>query len=72
MNRSKHVAWFLVALSLLGNVGVVHQQPWGMGCWVVANIGWVIHHIRRKDNASAALFGAYLALSIWGLFEWLH
>lgn len=68
----KHYAWIFVAFSLLGNVGVIYQQPWGMGCWIAANIGWIFHHIKQRDKASVTLFSVYLVLSVWGLIEWLR
>ena len=63
-------AYLAVALSLSGNVGVVHKRRWGMACWIVSNLIWVPHHWLQRDWASVALFSACLALSVWGFVRW--
>ena len=60
------MSWILVALSLLGNVGVVYARRWGWGLWIVANAGWVLHHGLHADWASVSLFSAYFGLAVWG------
>lgn len=62
-------ACLAVALSLAGNVGVVHRRRWGMATWIVANVIWVTYHVSRRDWPSVLLFGAYLGLAIWGFCD---
>ena len=62
--------WLLVALSLIGTFLVTKRHASGFIFWIVANIGWVVIDYRAGLYSQAALFGAYLALAIYGLYEW--
>lgn len=66
------LAWLATALSLVGNVGVVNKQSWGMACWLCANALWIRHHWIKRDWPSLSLFTAYFGLAFWGLWNWLR
>jgi len=63
-------AWLMTALSIAGTVLVVRRRPKGFALWVVSNVGWVVIDWRAGLISQAALFVVYLALSLWGIWEW--
>lgn len=64
------ITWVLTALSLAGTVLVIRRRVEGFYLWAFTNIGWVVVDIEAGLYAQAALFGAYLALSVYGVWEW--
>lgn len=64
------LTWALTALSLAGTVLVIRRRVEGFYLWAVTNIGWVAVDLNAGLPAQAALFGAYLALSVYGVWEW--
>lgn len=62
--------WALTAMGITGAA----LNAFGLGIcftiWIIANIGWIAVNIQRRSWPEAALFSAYLATSILGLFTW--
>lgn len=67
---TKKLRW---ALTVMGITGAT-LNALGLGIcfiiWIIANIGWIAVNIQRRSWPEAALFSAYLATSILGLFTW--
>lgn len=63
-------AYAAVALSLLGNIGVVKKRRWGMTCWVISNLIWIPYHWLRGDWPSVLMFSVYMGLAVWGFVRW--
>lgn len=64
--------WALTALSLAGTALVTKRRAEGFILWCVSNIGWIVIDYRAGLNSQAVLFIAYLALSVYGIWEWTH
>lgn len=63
--------WLLTALSITGTVLVVRKRALGFALWTLSNVGWIWVDYRAGLTEQAVLFAAYLALSLWGLWEGL-
>ena len=59
-----------VALALLGNVLVIRQKRAGFLCWMVSNSALILYNVQLGAWPQVALFGAYLALAVWGFLSW--
>lgn len=64
------ITWLLTAISVAGTFFVIRKKTVGFGFWVVSNIGWVYIDIKAGLTAQAVLFVVYLALSVYGIWEW--
>lgn len=64
------LTWMLTALSLAGTVLVIRKRVTGFYLWAATNIGWVFVDFKADQPAQAVLFIAYLALAIYGIWEW--
>lgn len=64
------LSWACVAASLAGTLLVTRRRPEGFYLWSVSNAGWIAINWHAGQTAQAALFAAYLALSIYGMWEW--
>ena len=63
-------SWVLVAMSLAGNIFVIQKNVMGQWLWAFANVGWIFFDLYKDAYSQAALFAAYLVLSIWGIIAW--
>lgn len=62
--------WLLACAGVLGatmNAGQIRES---FLVWIVANIGWIIVNVRRREWPEAALFSVYLVTAIAGWFGW--
>lgn len=64
------LSWFLVALSLAGNIFVVKKNVIGQWLWAFANVGWISYDLYIGAHSQAFLFTVYLGLCIWGIIAW--
>ncbi len=64
------LSWFMVALSLLGNIFVIKKNVLGQWIWAIANVGWVVYDISICAYSQAFLFAVYLCLCVWGIVSW--
>ena len=62
--------WFLVTLSLAGNVLVIYKFKEGFLLWTVTNIGWIVVNYKAKIYPEAFMFFVYLILSVQGWLVW--
>lgn len=67
--------WLMVGLAMFGAVlnaaGHPEWMAWVMTVWVVSNTGLMLHNLRIRQWAQAALFGGYLIITIYGLSQWI-
>jgi len=66
------LTWFLVAASLIGNACINKQNIAGHWVWLFANAGWVYYDLLIGVHSQAALFGVYMLMNLWGIFEWKY
>lgn len=65
-----NLTWFLVAMSLTGNVFVIKKNVLGQWLWAAANLGWVFYDLRKNAHSQAFLFSVYFAMCVWGIIVW--
>lgn len=66
----ENLSWILVMISLIGNIFVIKRNVAGQWLWTIGNAGWIAYDLYMGAYSQAFLFGAYLAMSIWGVIEW--
>lgn len=64
------ITWALTVLSVIGTVLVIKKKKTDFHFWIVTNIGWALVDFAAGLPAQAALFAVYLAVSLYGLYEW--
>lgn len=64
--------WGYVIVAFCGTLCVsgLHWLVLGHGLWVVSNTGLLACALVRRQWQSVAMWGGYLALSVWGLVSW--
>jgi len=62
--------WLMAALSILGVWLNIKKHPICFVIWTVTNTAWMLVDFGSGLYAQAALFAAYLLLSIYGLSQW--
>lgn len=62
--------WIVTLAAVVGNVLNVRRSRWCFIVWAVTNTCFICHNLAIGEYAQAALFGVYLALSVWGWFAW--
>lgn len=65
-----HAMWLVTIVSIVGNIGNIHQRRWCFAVWGVTNILWVAYDIHKTAYPQAALMATYFALCVWGWFRW--
>lgn len=60
----------LSALSITGAVLNVKKMRSGFAIWILTNGAWVLISVQRGNYSEAVMWATYLALSVWGLFDW--
>lgn len=69
MEYVSNLTWFLVFLSILGNVFVIYDRKTpGYVVWLIANAGWIAYNIYIAEYSQMALFVVYSLLAILGIF----
>jgi nicotinamide riboside transporter PnuC len=74
MSRKLNIKPVDLILALAGLTGAIFNSNlsiWGFVIWIPANIGLVILNYRRGYYEQAALFVAYAATSINGIFRFI-
>lgn len=64
------MTWLAMALSLTGNLLIIGKSRAGFGCWIVANVLWLIDAAERGDGAQGLLWLVYLGLALVGFARW--
>ena len=62
--------WFVALIALVGLVLNIKGKFYCFVLWSFSNTWWLIHNLNGAEYAQAALFGAFLVFSIYGLFAW--
>jgi nicotinamide riboside transporter PnuC len=63
--------WLASIGSMVGNIGVIKKQWWGMLIWTIATILWIIYAINIKNYSQLTMFIFYEILNIIGLCKWI-
>jgi nicotinamide riboside transporter PnuC len=63
--------WLASIGSMVGNIGVIKKQWWGMLIWTIATILWIIYAINIKNYSQLTMFVFYEILNIIGLCKWI-
>jgi nicotinamide riboside transporter PnuC len=63
--------WLASIGSMVGNIGVIKKQWWGMLIWTIATILWIIYTINIKNYSQLTMFIFYEILNIIGLCKWI-
>lgn len=62
--------WAVTAASLIGVVANIKRKRWCFGVWFCTNSLWALYDFTIGAYAQSALFAVYVALAVWGLWEW--
>lgn len=62
--------WIVTAASLVGVVANIKKKTWCFGVWFFTNSIWMIYDLSLGAYAQSALFAVYVALAVWGIYEW--
>jgi len=66
------LTWLLTILSVIGVILNTHQDRRCFYIWIVTNSSGAAVDFYKGIYAQATMFVLYLALSIWGLYQWRH
>lgn len=64
------LSWIAVALSIGGTFLNARRRVSGFYLWAVANVIWIAVFIEARLWASVVLFAVFLALAVYGAWEW--
>jgi hypothetical protein len=62
--------WLVTLASLIGVVANIKKKRWCFGVWLFTNSAWMIYDLALGAYPQAALFGVYVVLAVYGLWEW--
>lgn len=62
--------WAVTAASLIGVVANIKKKRWCFAVWLCTNSIWCVYDFWIGALAQSALFGVYVVLAIYGLWEW--
>jgi nicotinamide riboside transporter PnuC len=62
--------WAITMASIIGTVANIYKQRWAFGLWLCTNSLWLIIDFRAGLYSQAFLFGVYVLLAVWGLYQW--
>jgi nicotinamide riboside transporter PnuC len=66
------MTWVLTALSIVGVILNTRQDRRCFYIWIVTNSCWAAVDFYQGLPAQGTMFLLYLALSVWGLYQWRH
>lgn len=64
--------WLVTLASLIGVVANIKKKRWCFAVWLVTNSIWCVYDFLLGAMAQSALFGVYVMLAVYGLWEWRH
>ena len=64
------LGWVTACISLTGAFLNARQKWYSFVVWMIANVSWIVYDVFNGCYAQAALFCAYLAMNIYGLYCW--
>lgn len=67
---SGRMRWLLAGTGVIGAALNAGQIRASFLLWIVANIGWIIVNVRRREWPETALFSVYLVTAVAGWFGW--
>jgi hypothetical protein len=62
--------WLVTIASLIGVVANIKKKQWCFLVWFFTNSTWCIYDFLIGAMAQSALFGVYVILAVYGLWEW--
>jgi hypothetical protein len=62
--------WSATAVAVAGALLVARVRREGMWCWVYADSILAAYNLYEGEWSQAALWGAYLALAVVGIYTW--
>jgi len=62
--------WLITIASIIGTVANIYKKQWCFWIWLFTNGLWMIVDLKAGLYAQAFLFGVYLLLAVWGLYQW--
>lgn len=65
-----NLSWFLVFLSLTGNIFVIKKNVLGQWLWALSNMGWIVFDLWIGAYSQAFLFLVYFGMCVWGIVAW--
>ena len=64
------MTWIIVTIALIGTILNARQKWQGFLFWFVSN-GWLcVYNATISEYAQSSLFGAYLLLTVYGIYCW--
>lgn len=60
----------VACVSLTGAFLNAHKKWYSFAIWASANIFWVIYDVAIEAYFQAVLFGCYLFMNLYGLYNW--
>lgn len=72
MTRFKvdNLMWGVTLASIIGTVANILMYPWCFGIWLCTNTTWMLYNLNKRLYAQAWLFGVYVVLAVWGIYQW--
>jgi len=64
------ISWLFTIGSLTGAILNARGKIAGFYVWIPANIAWVVWDWRMGEFSQAAVFIAFTAISVWGIYQW--
>ena len=62
--------WAITLASIIGTVANIYQKRYCFIIWLFSNGIWLIIDFRAGLYSQAFLFGVYVLLAVWGLYQW--
>lgn len=55
---------------MIGTILNVKRDWRGFIFWAAANVGWIVIDFRAGLYAQSLMFGVFLVLALWGIYDW--
>lgn len=62
--------WALTAASLIGVIANIKKRRECFYIWAATNSLWMVVDFSAGLYSQSALFGVYVILAFWGIYEW--
>lgn len=64
------MSWAMVLLAFVGNVLIIRKKAGGFLLWGFADSYFFLRNLYGGDYPQAAIYGLYIMMAIYGLYEW--
>ena len=62
--------WIVTAVSIIATIANIKKLKWCFAVWLCTNAIWAMYDYSIGAYAQSALFCVYVALAVWGIYEW--